>query len=91
MGLLKDIKEKNQVPAPAVASDDIVHVASGTHYTGNMNAKTDVRIDGVFDGTLHCDATVIIGSGGVVYGEVFCHSMQMEADAEFTGKCHIID
>lgn len=45
-------------------------IASGTTLKGDISSSGDIRIDGVLQGNIHCTAKVVIGSNGVVNGDI---------------------
>ncbi|MBY5958274.1 polymer-forming cytoskeletal protein [Membranicola marinus] len=53
-------------------------IVSTTKLTGNVTSKNDFRIDGEFEGSLDCEAKVIIGEGGRYEGEVKCANAVIE-------------
>ncbi len=53
-------------------------LVQGTSITGDIKAESDIRIDGKINGTLSCDAKVIIGPTGAVEGEINCVNAVIE-------------
>lgn len=53
-------------------------LVSGTVVTGDMSSKTDIRIDGILEGNLQCDAKVVVGKNGLVQGNILCASILVE-------------
>ncbi len=53
-------------------------LVQGTSITGDIKAESDIRIDGKINGTLSCDAKVIIGPTGTVEGEITCVNAVIE-------------
>jgi len=45
-------------------------IASGTTVEGDITSGGDIRIDGVLNGNIQCNAKVIIGSQGQVKGDI---------------------
>ena len=60
-----------------------LYVAKGSHHTGTFNIDGDVRIDGIFTGSLVINGTLYVGSLGKVEGEV--HTVQANIDGLFSG------
>ena len=50
--------------------NEMSRIASGTQFTGNFATRSDLRIDGVFEGKLYCAGRLVIGEKGVVKGTV---------------------
>ena len=83
-------KESNRAAngAPTASGNhDVNRLAGGTEFEGKVKATSDFRVDGKITGTLHCDAKVIIGPGGVVDGEIVCQNAVVEGT--FTGKIRV--
>ncbi|MDF2190256.1 polymer-forming cytoskeletal protein [Paraflavitalea sp. CAU 1676] len=55
-----------ETPTPSGASI----IAAGTTLKGDINSSGDIRIDGVLQGNINCTAKVVIGSNGVVNGDI---------------------
>ncbi len=55
-------------------------IENGTVLKGEINAKGALRVDGEIEGTVICDAKLVIGEKGLVKGEVTC------VNAEIMGK-----
>ena len=53
-------------------------LVKGTSIKGDIKAESDIRVDGKIDGTLTCNAKVIIGQTGVVEGEITCVNAVIE-------------
>lgn len=62
-------------------------IVSTTKLTGNVTAKNDFRIDGEFEGSLDCEAKVIIGEGGRYEGDVKCANAVIEG--YFKGQLNV--
>ena len=45
-------------------------IASGTTVEGDITSGGDIRIDGILNGNIQCNAKVIIGSQGQVKGDI---------------------
>lgn len=45
-------------------------IAAGTTLKGDINSNGDIRIDGMLQGNINCTAKVVIGSNGVVEGDI---------------------
>lgn len=53
-------------------------LVQGTAITGDIKAESDIRVDGKINGTLSCEAKVIIGPTGMVEGEITCVNAVIE-------------
>ena len=55
-------------------------VGTGTVIKGEVNSTGDIRIDGTVNGQVKCKGKIVVGSTGVLEGDVFCQN------ADFSGK-----
>lgn len=55
-------------------------IAAGTTLTGDMKSSGDLRIDGTVIGNVYSAAKIIIGTSGMVEGDIVCNQ------ADITGK-----
>ncbi len=55
-------------------------IAAGTTLTGDMKSSGDLRIDGTVIGNVYSAAKIIIGTSGLVEGDLVCNQ------ADITGK-----
>lgn len=63
------------------------HLAQGTIVKGDIVADGNIRIDGELEGTLVSKAKVVLGSTGVIRGEVECQTANIEGKIE--GKMNV--
>ena len=47
-------------------------IASGTVITGDIDAASDIRIDGNINGNVECKGRVVIGPNGQTNGNIKC-------------------
>jgi cytoskeletal protein CcmA (bactofilin family) len=45
-------------------------ISAGTTLKGDINSNTDMRIDGTIMGNIVCSAKIVVGSNGVVEGDI---------------------
>ena len=45
-------------------------IGAGTTLKGDISSNTDLRIDGTVIGNINCSAKIIVGSSGVVEGDI---------------------
>ncbi len=55
-------------------------VGTGTTIKGEISSKGDIRVDGKVIGQIRSEGKVVIGSTGVIEGDVFCKN------ADFSGN-----
>jgi len=63
-------KSKSETFSEAPAQGGASIIASGTTLKGDITSNGDIRIDGTLQGNVHCTAKVVIGSNGVVEGDI---------------------
>jgi len=73
-------KEGNKASknTPTATSSTINFLVKGTEIEGDVDAKSDIRIDGSIIGNLKCAAKVIIGAEGKVDGSIVCENAIIE-------------
>lgn len=69
------------------ASSSINLIGAGTTIEGEVRPKGDVRIDGTIIGSVTSKAKVIIGSTGVVQGDVICINGDIEGSIKGKTTC----
>lgn len=55
-------------------------VGTGTTINGEINSKGDIRVDGKIIGQVRSEGKIVIGSTGVIEGDIFCKN------ADFSGS-----
>ena len=53
----------------------VVNMVGGTVINGDIQAKGDVRIDGILKGSVKTEGKLVVGSSGVVEGDVTCQML----------------
>ncbi len=64
-------------------------LVKGTTVEGNIRTESDIRIDGILLGDLHCAGKAIIGPSGEVKGDITCQSAVVEG--QFEGKLAVAE
>ena len=62
-------------------------IAKNTKITGEIISEGDYRIDGVLEGDLKTKGRVIIGSGGLVKGNI--HALNTDIEGTFSGQLNV--
>lgn len=62
--LLKSTAKQSQLTPASI-------IASGTVFVGDIDCQGDIRIDGIIKGNVRCSAKVVLGSDGVIEGNLF--------------------
>lgn len=73
----------------AAPSRGLNTVNEGTTLTGDLEAQSDIRVDGTINGDLRCQAKVIIGPKGAIKGTVNCQNAVIEG--KFDGTLTVRD
>lgn len=83
-GSLNDMKKSKNMGykelQPSGNLNAVSRIAEGTIFKGEIESKSDIRIDGTFDGRINSTGRVVIGEGANVKGEILC------GDADIFGK-----
>ncbi|MBK9792183.1 MAG: polymer-forming cytoskeletal protein [Sphingobacteriales bacterium] len=53
-------------------------INEGTVISGDLNAQTDIRIDGKIIGNITCASKVVIGSTSQIIGHIKCNDLTIE-------------
>jgi len=54
------------------------HINSETIIEGSIKASGNLRIDGTLRGSLECQGRLVIGTSGVIEGEIKCENAEIE-------------
>jgi len=76
----------NNTPS-SLSPNSINSLVKGTKVEGTIHADNDFRIDGQLKGSLNCKGKVIIGSTGVVSGDITCQNAVV--DGSFDGNLKV--
>jgi cytoskeletal protein CcmA (bactofilin family) len=79
-----DKKDKN-VKAPGLGQTN--RIVEGTVITGNIESKTDFRLDGILIGNYTSTSKLVIGPSGEVQGDIKCVNVDIEG--KFSGKLEV--
>lgn len=63
-------KNKTDMQQPATNGTGATLISAGTTLKGDINCSTDLRIDGTVIGNIKSSSKIIIGSTGVVEGDI---------------------
>ncbi|NNE54418.1 MAG: polymer-forming cytoskeletal protein [Flavobacteriales bacterium] len=66
---------RNFDQAPDMAINRIVE---GTNMQGEITSESNIRIDGIFTGTINTKGRLVIGPQGLVDGTVICENSEIE-------------
>ena len=78
---------KSKSSLDATSSNASTMIGAGTVITGDLESNGDIRIDGVLKGNLKGKSKIIIGSEGVVHGNI--EGLQADIMGQVTGTIKI--
>ncbi len=55
-------------------------IGNGTVINGDIQSKSDIRIDGILKGSVKTEGKLVVGSTGVVEGDVVCVSADVSGE-----------
>lgn len=61
-----------------VDTNSIDRIAEGSVLQGDLVSSKGIRIDGTIKGSVKCEGKVVVGRTGIVEGEIFCVSADIE-------------
>mgnify|MGYP002624187178 CR=1 FL=1 len=64
-------------------------ITAGSKIKGNVEAESDIRMDGILEGDLTCRGRVIVGQNGLIRGKVSCENAEIYGRIE--GKVRVSD
>lgn len=62
--------------------NEVSRVSTGTEIKGSLISKSDIRIDGVFEGDLITSGKLVLGSGAVIRGNIMCSNADVWGSIE---------
>lgn len=75
---VKSTKTNNTAPSGSAVNQ----LSDGTQVKGTIRSKSDIRIDGLFEGEIFCDNKVVIGRNGKVVGKINCQNADIQGRVE---------
>ena len=60
----------------------VSRISAGTVFKGEIESKSDIRIDGTFDGKISTAGRVVVGEGAFVKGEILCENADVFGKVE---------
>ncbi len=67
--------------------DRLNRIVEGTSIEGDIRSDSNIRIDGRLKGTIHTKGRLVIGSSGIIEGEIICENADIEG--VFVGKINV--
>ena len=72
-------KEKNMA-RPNETSGVVNLIGVGTNISGDITSSGDIRVDGTLKGSINTKGKVVVGSTGVVEGDVVCQNADISGE-----------
>ncbi len=60
----------------------VSRISEGTVFKGEIESKSDIRIDGTFEGKITTTGRVVVGEGAFVKGEILCDNADIFGKVE---------
>ncbi|HSC52102.1 MAG TPA: polymer-forming cytoskeletal protein [Phnomibacter sp.] len=76
------IFQKKEQAEGVGSNDSTTIIAAGTRTRGDFEGANPLRIDGQITGNIACDSRVVIGSNGVVKGNITCAQADISGTLE---------
>jgi cytoskeletal protein CcmA (bactofilin family) len=67
--------------------DRLNRIVEGTSIEGDIRSDSNIRIDGKLKGTIHTKGRLVIGTSGIIEGEIHCENADIEG--VFIGKINV--
>jgi cytoskeletal protein CcmA (bactofilin family) len=67
--------------------DRLNRIVEGTTIEGDIRSDSNIRIDGKLKGTIHTKGRLVIGTSGIIEGEINCENADIEG--VFIGKINV--
>ncbi len=89
--MFEQLKHKGVISRPADASGNgsINIIGAGTIIEGEIKSNGDIRIDGTIRGSVTSKAKVVVGSTGIVDGDVHCQNADISGTVK--GKITVME
>ncbi len=70
------------------SSTSINLIGAGTVIEGQVKSTGDIRIDGTVAGTVHSKSKVVLGSTGLIDGDIFCQNADISGTIKGKSNVH---
>ena len=72
-------KDKNMT-RPSETSGAVNLIGIGTNISGDITSSGDIRVDGTLKGSINTKGKVVVGSTGIVEGDVVCQNADISGE-----------
>lgn len=89
--MFEQLKNKNQISkgTEISPSTSINLIGAGTSIEGEVTSAGDIRIDGTIVGSVSSKAKVVVGSTGVIQGDIICQNADISGTVK--GKTNVTE
>lgn len=70
----------NSMARPNETNGVVNHIGVGTTITGEITSSGDIRIDGALKGSINTKGKVVVGTTGMVEGDVVCQNADISGE-----------
>src|SRR5438552_18726041 len=87
-------KDEKQIMKPATPSSNgsqsvLNIIGTGTAIEGEIKTESDIRVDGKVKGTITSKSKIVVGSTGIVDGDLICDTA--DVSGKIFGKVEVTD
>ena len=65
-----------------VSVNEVSRISAGTEVQGNLVSKSDIRIDGIFEGDMVTSGKLVLGDNAIIRGNIICASADIWGSVE---------
>ena len=65
-----------------VSVNEVSRISAGTEVQGNLVSKSDIRIDGIFEGDMVTSGKLVLGDTAIIRGNIICSSADIWGSVE---------
>ena len=65
-----------------VSVNEVSRISAGTEVQGNLVSKSDIRIDGIFEGDMVTSGKLVLGDSAIIRGNIICSSADIWGSVE---------
>ncbi|GLR06713.1 bactofilin family protein [Vibrio hyugaensis] len=76
----------NQNRGTASGSSASTLIAKGCSVSGELKVESDIQVDGIIEGQLHVEGTLVVAESGRVKGDIY--AKQLIVNGLLDGNCH---
>ncbi|MGB0887663.1 MAG: bactofilin family protein [Vicingaceae bacterium] len=74
-----NMARNNEIESPAINI-----IRKGTEISGDVTCSGDIRVDGTLNGTLTSEGKVVVGTSGIIEGQIICKNADVSGTIKAT-------